>query len=217
MMISDFPLLFLHGFLGTSADWEPVRSYLSDFQTMALDLPGHGIAPFTEKFDIDCCAERFILVGYSMGGRLAMRFAAENPERIKSLILISSHPGLNSDEEKKQRLISDAEWAKLLLELPIDEFLRRWYDQPLFHPFKPNLSERRMQNKEALAAALLQFSLAKQPRYDTDGALILVGERDRKFRSLYKDPTVIPNAGHMVHLENPKAVAEEIKKRMLSL
>ncbi len=209
------PIVFLHGFLGSSSDWGPVRSHLSEFQTIALDLPGHGKSPFTERFEIDCGADRFILIGYSMGGRLAMRYAAEHPERIESLILISAHPGLTSEDEKKERLLSDAKWAKLLFDLPIDEFLHRWYDQPLFHPFKPDFTMRRMQNKEALAAALMHYSLGKQPRHSTNKALVLVGERDSKFRSLYSNPIVIPNAGHMVHLENPKAVAEEIKKRIL--
>jgi len=207
-------VVFLHGFLGTNADWEPVCSNLTDLHCIAVDLPGHGKSPFEEKMDLDIEAERFVLVGYSLGGRLAMRYAAEHPERIKSLVLISAHPGFTSDAEKQKRLLSDAKWAELLLELPIDEFLAQWYDQPLFHPYKPDLSMRRMQNKEALAAALMHYSLGKQPRYETNGALVLVGERDSKFRSLYTNPVIIPDAGHMAHLENPKAIASEILKRI---
>lgn len=150
-----------------------------------------------------------------MGGRLAMAYAAKHPERIASLILISAHCGLASEEEKQKRWIKDSEWAKLLLELPIDEFLSRWYDQPLFHPFKPDLRMRRRQNPQLLAKALLHFSLAKQPRYSTDEALILVGERDEAFRKLYPEAEIIADAGHMAHLENPKAVAEAIKHRIL--
>jgi len=214
------PIVFLHGFLGTGQDWTGVCSFLTDFTCIAVDLPGHGQAPFRESFELDVDFERFVLVGYSMGGRLAMEYAAKHPERVSSLILISAHPGLLSEDEKQKRLASDAEWAQLLLELPIDEFLSRWYDQPLFHPFKPDLSAmsmRRRQNPESLAKALLCFSLGKQPRYDTKDALILVGERDEKFRKLYPYANLIAGAGHMAHLENPRAVAVAIKKRMAPL
>ena len=144
-----------------------------------------------------------------------MEYAAKNRDRISHLVLIAAHPGLQSEKEKQERLALDAQWAKLLLELPIDEFLKRWYDQTLFHPFKPDLTMRRKQNKEELAAALMQYSLGRQPWYDTQHALVLVGERDRKYRTLYPEGVVIPGAGHMAHLENPQAVAEEIKKRLL--
>jgi 2-succinyl-6-hydroxy-2,4-cyclohexadiene-1-carboxylate synthase len=214
------PIVFLHGFLGTGQDWMRVCSFLADFPCVAVDLPGHGNAPFREVFELDVDFERFVLVGYSMGGRLAMEYAAKHPERVSSLILISAHPGLLSEDEKQKRLANDAEWAKLLLELPIDEFLSRWYDQPLFHPFKPDLSAmsiRKRQNPESLAKALVQFSLGKQPRYDTKDALVLVGESDEKFRKLHPHANIIAGAGHMAHLENPRAVAEAIKKRMTPL
>jgi len=212
----NLPIVFLHGFLGTKEDWDPVCSYLKEFSCFRCDLPGHGEEPFSEEFHLKIDAERFVLVGYSMGGRLALQYAAKNPKRVADLILISAHPGLQSEKEKQERQALDAQWAKLLFELPIDEFLSRWYDQSLFHPFKPDLSMRKKQNKENLAAALMHYSLSKQPRYDVGRALILVGERDLKFRNLHPDCILIPNAGHMAHLENPKAVAEAIKKRISS-
>ena len=204
------PLVFLHGFLGTAADWAPVCAKLPPCLCIGLDLPGHGKSPFMEIFDIDI--PRFHLIGYSMGGRIAMMYAAKHPEQIASLTLMSAHPGLKTDEEREKRRENDAAWAQLLFELPIDEFLLRWYHQPLFHRFKPDLSMRRKQNPEALAASLMHYSLAKQPHFEIDR--VLVGERDMKFRTLFKNPIVIPNAGHPVHLENPIAVVEEIKKRI---
>ncbi len=201
------PVVFLHGFLGTAADWESVCSYLSDCHCIGFDLPGHGRSPFVETFDIPL--PRFHLVGYSMGGRLALRIPKE---KVVSLTLLSTHPGLKTEEEKEKRLKTDAEWAKLLFELPVDEFLLRWYDQPLFKPFVPDLSMRKQQNIPNLAAALMHYSLAKQPRYEIDH--VLVGERDEKFRALFNNPILIPNAGHAIHLENPKAVAEIIQRRL---
>lgn len=205
------PVVFLHGFLGSSSDWIPLVKHLKEFHSLALDLPGHGNAPFQEQIEIDL--PYFHLVGYSMGGRIAMQYAKKHREKIASLQIISAHPGLKSKKEKKERLIHDQKWADLLLELPIDEFLLRWYDQPIFKPFVPDLTMRKKQNISGLRSALLHFSLGHQERFEIQSAY--VGERDTKFLSLYQNPIVIPNAGHMVHLENPKALGDQLRRRLL--
>lgn len=201
------PIVFLHGFLGTAADWEAVCSHLPPCQCIGIDLPGHGQSPFTKNFSIDI--PRFHLVGYSMGARLALRVPKE---KIASLTLLSVHPGLKTEEEKKERLKKDTEWAELLLQLPIDEFLKRWYNQPIFQPFCPDLTMRKQQNVHNLSRALLHYSLAHQPFTPIEGALI--GARDEKFLRLHKNPIVIPDAGHMIHLENPQAVAQIIREKL---
>jgi 2-succinyl-6-hydroxy-2,4-cyclohexadiene-1-carboxylate synthase len=204
------PIVFLHGFLGTAKDWEPVCSFLPSSQCIGFDLPGHGNSPFVEHFKIDI--PYFHLVGYSLGGRIALSYIEKYPEQIASLTLISTHPGLKTEEEKQERLENDQEWARLLSELPIDEFLSRWYDQSIFKPYKPDLEMRKQQNIPNLKAALLHYSLAKQKRYEIDH--VLVGERDEKFKALYSHPILIPEAGHMVHLENPREVATNIQARI---
>lgn len=207
------PLVFLHGFLGTAADWELLCSYLPPCRCIGYDLPGHGDSPFVKTFELSE-SEPVHLIGYSMGGRLALSYASAHPEKIASLTLLSAHPGLQTEAEKQQKLANDTMWAGLLLELPIDEFLTRWYDQSIFKPYVPDLTMRKKQNVQALSASLLHYSLGLQRRFDYNNALILVGERDAKFRALYNNPIVIPNAGHMLHLENPKAVAQEMQKRL---
>ncbi len=206
------PLVFLHGFLGKGSDWEAVCSYLPPCRIYCPDLPGHGNSPFTENFTLDLPDPTFHLIGYSMGGRLAAAYAEKNPQRIASLTLLSTHPGLRTEEEKKKRWESDSRWAKLLFELPIDEFLARWYDQPVFKPYVPDLTLRKKQNIAALVQSLLHNSLSKQPVYELDQ--VLVGEYDEKFRALYKNPILVPKSGHMIHLENPQAVAIEIQRRI---
>lgn len=200
-------ILFLHGFLGRSEDWLAISSYLPPCTCIGFDLPGHGMSPFELDFDID--VSNCHVVGYSLGGRIALQHFYK---KALSLTLLSVHPGLKTEEEKKIRLESDAKWAKLLLTVPIDEFLSAWYDQPIFKPFKPDFSLRREQNVQGLASCLMHFSLAKQKLFEIDN--VLVGERDVKFRALYKNPVVIPDSGHMIHFENPKAVAEIIKQRV---
>jgi 2-succinyl-6-hydroxy-2,4-cyclohexadiene-1-carboxylate synthase len=203
------PLVFLHGFLGNCLDWEAVCSYLPPCHCIGFDLPGHGKSAFEETIDIPL--PFFHLIGYSMGARLSLQIPAQ---KIASLTLLSLHPGLKTEEEKEQRRKSDALWAELLLELPIDEFLNRWYNQPIFGLFRPKLSMRNKQNKSDLAKALLHYSLAKQPYYKLDH--VLIGERDEKFLTLHESPIVIPNAWHQIHLENPKAVAQIITQRLFS-
>ncbi len=207
---SGIPLVFLHGFLGRAEDWESICSFLPNCQCIGIDLPGHGDSHFAKEIEIDI--PRFHLVGYSMGGRIAMSYALKHPEQIASLTIMSAHPGLKTEDEKQKRLQTDTEWAKLLLELPIDEFLLHWYDQSIFKNFKPDFTMRNKQNVPGLAAALIHYSLAKQPRYEIDH--VIVGDRDEKFRALYKNPILVPDAGHIVHLENPKAVAEIIRTRI---
>lgn len=206
------PLVFLHGFLGTSSDWEPLCSYLPPCPCIGFDLPGHGHSPFQENFTIDL--PRFHLIGYSMGGRIAAQYAAQHPEQVASLTIMSAHPGLKTEQERRARWQQDQKWAQMLLERPIDEFLSLWYSQPIFQSFKPDLKKRRQQNIPALAKALLHYSLAKQPLLDLKN--VLVGERDEKFRSLFQNPMIIPDVAHAIHLENPKAVAK-ILESMLKL
>ncbi|MGB7977682.1 MAG: alpha/beta fold hydrolase [Chlamydiales bacterium] len=206
---SGLPLVFLHGFLGTAEDWEPVCSFLPNRCCIGLDLPGHGDSPFVEEWEIDI--PRFHLIGYSMGGRIALGMAAKHPKQVVSLTLISTHPGLTTDEEKQARWKSDRHWADVLKTVPIDDFLQQWYNQGIFKGFKPDFSMRRKQNIPGLAAALMHYSLAKQPFYTLEG--VLVGERDEKFRSLHKKGVVIPRSGHMIHLENPAEVAKILQNR----
>jgi len=178
-----------------------------------VDLPGHGASPFTENFfeempDFGPCH----LIGYSMGGRLAMQYAGRYPERIASLTVISAHMGLTDEKEKATRLLHDEKWAKKIES--IDDFLKQWYDQPIFCGFRPDLTKRRIQDVSGLAKALTFYSLGNQPKMESGQGLFIVGERDEKYRRLHPNAAVVKDAGHMVHLENPQGVAEIIKKRI---
>src|SRR5262245_37449007 len=113
------PFVFLHGFLGCARDWEALASKL-DAPSFAIDLPGHGRSPFTAQFEEALSSalppEPVHLVGYSMGGRLALRYALAEPERVASLTLIGAHLGLKTESERAARLARDAVWARKLRE-----------------------------------------------------------------------------------------------------
>ncbi|CAN5670995.1 2-succinyl-6-hydroxy-2,4-cyclohexadiene-1-carboxylate synthase [soil metagenome] len=144
----DYPaVLFLHGFMGSSADWRDVAAAIGDRAfCIALDLPGHGaslgltpesytmegtaraVVHALDKLDI----ERPVIAGYSMGGRLALYLALRYPERCAGLFLESASPGQESEEERKVRRAADEERAKHLESGDFDQFLSDWYRQPLF-------------------------------------------------------------------------------------
>jgi 2-succinyl-6-hydroxy-2,4-cyclohexadiene-1-carboxylate synthase len=205
-------IVLLHGFLGSPLDWEPVLAHLQgDF--LCIELPGHGKTPFSPEWDLPMPQAH--LIGYSLGGRIAAQFAQKYPERVLSLTLLSAHPGLCTEEEKKARWEHDLMWANLLHTLPFDLFLQHWYAQDLFHSFQPNWNLRNQHNPKALAQTLLHYSLAKQKFIDMKR--VIVGEWDAKFRALHPHGIVIEKAGHAVHLEQPKAVAEILKRQFNDL
>ncbi len=208
-------LLFLHGFMGNHTDWQRVASHLP-CTCLALNLPGHAGTPFTPDFAsflLQWIERPLHLIGYSMGGRLALQFAARYPDKIASLTLISSHLGLKTGHA--ERLAKDQALAKEILSRSIDELLQIWYDQPIFQSLQSKMdvrSMRREQNREHLSLALEAFSLGHQPDLSRIPARLIVGELDEKYRAHYADlpHTIIPDAGHAAHLENPQAVAGAI-------
>jgi 2-succinyl-6-hydroxy-2,4-cyclohexadiene-1-carboxylate synthase len=201
MQRSHYRLSFLHGFLGSPQDWEGVIGHLPEYSCEALSYP----------FQIP---RGTILIGYSMGGRIALR--SSNPK-----IVLSTHPGLQTPEKKAQRLEHDREWIRMLEQGSLEDFLKTWYAQPLFdslrnHPEFPKIFSRRLkQDPQVLAKMLSQESLAHQ-EFTHSEAIFLHGQLDKKFVQLYQDLKIpsleIPNAGHAAHLENPKGCAEAIRQ-----
>jgi 2-succinyl-6-hydroxy-2,4-cyclohexadiene-1-carboxylate synthase len=196
-------LVFLHGFLGSPQDWDGVIQHLPEYSCKALSYP----------FQIPSGS---ILIGYSMGGRIALR--SSQPK-----ILLSTHPGLITPEEKAERWRQDELWIKKLQQEPLDSFLKAWYAQPLFdslrsHPAFPEaLSRRLKQDPEVLAHMLIQESLAHQ-EFKRPEAIFLHGEFDQKYAQLYKNLNIpsleIPGAGHAAHLENFQGCAEAIRQSL---
>lgn len=222
-------LIFLHGFLGCKEDWVPVCAGLSPFAAChALDLPGHGTAPpITEHYletvhaQIQSLCPTPIVVGYSMGGRLALQLAERYA--YPHVIVLSAYIGA----ETEARLKRDLEWVQKLRTMDMHAFLREWYDQPLFASLKerPELLEdivqrRSAQDPDRMAEVLSMLSVARLPPIHTfpKRCLFLYGERDEKYKALY---ATLPHArsvsgsGHVVHLENPEQCAQHILQEVI--
>src|SRR5215217_7313125 len=122
-------VLFMHGFMGSSADWQDAMATMRDPAfCIAVDLPGHGVSrgltpgSYTMEGSAravirtleDLGLERALVAGYSMGGRLALYLALRYPERCAGLFLESASPGLESDQERNARRAKDEERARRL-------------------------------------------------------------------------------------------------------
>lgn len=226
-------LCFLHGFLGGKEDWQKIIQNLeNEFYCHAIDLPGHGNIPFSDNF-LETVATTLktlrpipeYFVGYSLGGRILLQLKELYPKLLKHLIILSSHPGLATPEEKKARWQTDKTWIEMLKTKSLSEFFDAWYAQTLFQSLKENtplfnelIERRKKQNPLALADVLTKCSLAHQPLLNIfPNTIFLCGEKDLKFQALYhKLPSFvkvhqIKKCGHALHLENPEACSHIIR------
>ncbi|SMY35669.1 2-succinyl-6-hydroxy-2, 4-cyclohexadiene-1-carboxylate synthase [Photobacterium malacitanum] len=242
-------LVFLHGLLGNGRDWRYVISQLAPtYQCITIDLPGHGLSAFvnadmtTEAIDGGFEAihqaltatlaqrgvEDYVLIGYSMGARLAMYHACalashstsstDSPRLIK-VLLEGGHFGL-AVTERKPRYVHDQRWAARFAQQPLVDVLHDWYQQPVFASLtleqRQALVAKRSDNLgSGIAQMMLATSLAKQPQLLPQLQQLAVpihylcGEHDTKFCQLASTSglkvTVIENAGHNIHIEQPTA------------
>jgi len=243
------PLMLLHGFMGGSDDWtvDIVPTLAPDFFCLAPDLPGHGrtLPESNDEFRMERCAERVVtlldersisrchLLGYSMGGRLALYLALRHPDRFDRVILESASPGLKTEKERAERIAHDKKLAERLNAESMKRFLELWYSQSLFASFDQsserfqNLLERRLTNDPVgLSRSLKHMGIGVQPSlWDeldkiTAPLLLIVGGRDAKFRAIADNMAVscpaarvqvIENAGHNVHFEKRDEFIEQVR------
>ncbi|WP_242823238.1 2-succinyl-5-enolpyruvyl-6-hydroxy-3-cyclohexene-1-carboxylic-acid synthase [Thermaerobacter subterraneus] len=243
------PALLLHGFTGSTATWVGVWSQLAAAgPLLAVDLLGHGrsAAPAgpdryrMEEQVADLVAlldrlgiGRVHLVGYSMGGRVALSLAAAAPERVASLVLESSSPGLADPAEREARRRSDEALARRIEEEGVGAFTRAWEELPLFAGLKDLdpaarasvRAARLAQRPRGLAGSLRGMGAGVQPPlWDRlpdlpMPVLCLAGAADAKYAALARTmaeriprgrAVIVPGAGHTVHLEEPAAFVREV-------
>ncbi len=233
-------VVLLHGFTHTGASWEPVVAALGR-EAVAPDIRGHGSASAVEPVtlaavlsDLRATAPpMFTLVGYSMGGRIALHTALALKERVERLVLVGASPGIADDLEREERLRADLALADEIETSTIGEFAARWAETPVLAgqpaSVRARVEEDRLRNTPAgLARALRGLGTgALPPLWVRLGELtmpvaLVVGERDEKFSAIAfrmagaierSEVVVVAGAGHAVHLEAPAAVAEIIAAR----
>jgi 2-succinyl-6-hydroxy-2,4-cyclohexadiene-1-carboxylate synthase len=241
-------VLFLHGFLGSGSDWLPVAQRLEpDYCSILVDLPGHGETGIPADADpgtffsetVDALAAGLgsssgkpcSLVGYSMGGRIALMLALRHPSLFRKAVIVSASPGLRTPEERENRRKSDEGIARKI-ERNFDGFIEAWYDQPLFstlkaHPLFREIEAKRRQSSPAnLTRALRLLGTGSQPPLwdempsNRTPLLFVVGEKDLKFVEIGRRMVtvcplsgleIVPECGHTVHLENRELFVDRLK------
>ena len=229
-------IVLLHGFTQTGRSWEPTIAALGErYRALAPDIRGHGTAADARPAafgavhaDVLALApNRFVLAGYSMGGRIALSLALAAPERISRLVLVGASPGLSDAEERRARRAADDALADRIEGEGIEAFASHWSSLPLFAGQPAAVAaaahaERLSQSPAGLAAALRGLGTgAMEPLWDRLPTLslpvtLVTGERDAKFRAIaermgellpHATVHVVQGAGHAVQLERPEAVA----------
>ncbi|QSR46288.1 2-succinyl-6-hydroxy-2,4-cyclohexadiene-1-carboxylate synthase [Aeromonas veronii] len=227
------PLVMLHGLLGDGGDWQPVIDRLCAIHCIALDLPGHGqhralnVSDFEQSHQwlvaelASRNIERYLLAGYSLGGRLALYHASREPAGLRGLLLENCHPGL-PDNERAARIQHDEQWAQRFEREPLADVLADWYRQGVFADLddaaRASQIARRLGNDgQGIATMLRATSLGKQP--DLAPWLMasqlpvtwVSGKRDHKFHQLAcqlanQDRRInhlVLDGGHNLHAHQP--------------
>jgi 2-succinyl-6-hydroxy-2,4-cyclohexadiene-1-carboxylate synthase len=229
------PLVFLHGFTQTRRSWLPVIDRLERRRSCTLvDAPGHGGSHDGARSlwecadDISAAAGPGVLVGYSMGARMALHCVLAHPHRWHGLVLVSGTAGIEDDTERAARRDDDRRLAARIEEIGVERFLDEWLALPLFAGLSPDAADRRDRARNSargLADSLRHAGTGTQEplwsRLDEISVPVLVvtGERDTKFTELGRRLArridgaflvVVPDAGHTVHLERPEALADAL-------
>lgn len=237
--------VLIHGFSGSPASWRRVEALL-DAPSHALAVCGHGgesppsisagPAGFEAEVDrlaavvqAEVPAPRFV-VGYSLGGRLALGLLVRRPDLFKGAALIGANPGIAGEDARDARRRDDERWARLIEEEGLSAFDSKWSALPLF------ASQRRLEadvlekqrairlghDAAELAGAMRALSLGAMPDYRPALPAVacrvelIVGGLDTKFESLARRMAeilpdasvhVVEGAGHNVPLEAPAALA----------
>lgn len=234
------PLVLTHGFTQNIGCWGRFGAELARHHpTVLVDGPGHGRSGHDDA-DLWAAADLTVeaagpgvIVGYSMGGRVALHAALAHPEQVEGLVLIGATAGLDDGEERSRRRAADEALADRLLAEGLEAFLDRWLAGPLFAdlPTEAAALEARLRNRpEGLAASLRNCGTGTQePLWTRLGELtmpvtIIVGDRDTKFTAtghrMVEAMTattaelVSISGNHAVHLERPQETAAAVRSAL---
>ena len=147
---SGYPwLVFLHGFSGDRDEWREVGDAFPAWPRLYLDLPGHGGSADIAVQDFAGVNTlllatlnsynilKYWLIGYSLGGRVAMNFACQPRAGLRGLIVEGGHPGLQDAEARQARRSNDRAWAERFRRDPLAQVFADWYQQPVFASLMP--------------------------------------------------------------------------------
>jgi 2-succinyl-6-hydroxy-2,4-cyclohexadiene-1-carboxylate synthase len=186
-------VVLVPGFTQTMASWRGVRRVLEEScDVVALDVPARDTFAAT-AISIGTQGKRAVYVGYSMGGRIALRLALDRPELVSALVLVSATPGIEDQTARDERIASDEALAVSVERDGVDAFLERWLAQPMFAnvpPDAPGLSERASLSAGYVAHCLRVLGTGTmEPMWDRLAELempvaLVTGKTDAKFEKI---------------------------------
>jgi 2-succinyl-6-hydroxy-2,4-cyclohexadiene-1-carboxylate synthase len=218
------PVLFIPGFMQPASAWGAVAEQL-DPPTTLLDHREHS---FEGRLgEIAAAGEGALLVGYSLGGRLALRAALRDPARYAGLVIVGATAGIEDTATRTARAEADDRLASWIEAAPIEDVVAIWERQPLF----ADQSEPLIEAQRAGRLAQDPAELAQLLRTAGQGVLepvwhelltlelpvlAIAGSRDEGYTSaaqkiastaLNARAAIVADAGHAAHLQQPDEVA----------
>lgn len=243
-------IIAIHGFTGDSTTMFPlIEASRGSWPALLVDVIGHGAssAPeHLEHYTMASVVDQILaligprepgtvhLVGYSMGGRIALSMAARAPWFFASVSTISATAGIEDPAERSQRYDLDNELALELEQLGVAQFVQQWLEQPLFSSYVAALSsseydqtvsQRSAQSARGLANSLRATGTGAMPPLWTSlqglrsPLLAIAGELDTKFVEIAERlgatapngrTRIVSGAGHVVHVENLDEVSSAL-------
>ncbi len=241
------PLVVLHGFTGSARTMDVVAGPLAvGRRALGVDLVGHGHSDAPANVDayrMEACVDQILavvgdlrtgpvdLVGYSMGGRVALSLAVTAPDAIRSLVLIGASAGLSDPAEAEARRAADERLATSIETDGLPAFVDRWMGLPMWRSLEAAVGpegwagsrrQRLDSDPAGLALSLRGMGTGAQPPVHDQliavdrPVLVLAGELDTKFTTVAHElgaalplarVEIVPGAGHAAHQERPDPVA----------
>ena len=250
---SGEPVIVIHGFTGSADAMASLVSQLDGYRCIAVDLVGHGRSPSPvdlAPYSVEAMADAVDLlaagvhegpchvIGYSMGGRVALALAAAQPEMCRSLTLISATAGIADASERAQRRRADEALADRIHEHGLAQFVDEWMSLPMWDSLRDSLSPEAWQMSIDQRLRCDPAGLANSLRAGGTGSmtplwdrladldvptLIVCGEQDAKFVAIGQEMNdllpasklvVLAGAGHAAHLEDPDGCAAAIRRHL---
>jgi 2-succinyl-6-hydroxy-2,4-cyclohexadiene-1-carboxylate synthase len=218
-------VVFLPGFMQHADSWSPIAAAVAErYPVKVLDFEKWT---YEERL-AEIRADGAVVVGYSMGGRLALHAALRSS--FAGLVVVGASAGIEDPDDRRRRREADSELADWIETHSIDEVVARWERNPVFATQSPELVAAQRPGRLAHSPADLARLLRSagqgvlEPVWDRLGSLempvlALAGENDLAYREAAEGiasvvprgrAEVIRGAGHAAHLEAPEAVRDAV-------
>ena len=233
-------LCFVHGFTQTGNSWKVPAQSIHDSTNTFIDAPDHGESQGI-SLSLEETAEAIadiafgkVLVGYSMGARMALHAVMQHPYAMTGLVLVSGTPGIEDDAEREARVQSDDALATRIEQIGTPAFIDEWIQQPLFSKSSfsdADIRDRNRNTPASLASSLRTCGTGQQQSWWPHlleiriPVLLIAGSRDEKFVAIAKRMkqlipqstlNIIEKAGHSAHTDQPTAFGESINSWLQS-